>query len=238
MHITPYKTDIFQQGQDLLRFLDGYLTTLHERDVVVVTSKVVALSEDRVVIITDEHTKEKTVKQESDFAIRTEHTWLTIKDGIVMAAAGVDESNANGSIILLPKDSYRSADMVRNYLRKKHHLTHLGVIISDSRTLPLHAGITGIALGYAGFSGLKDYRGTPDIFGRKLKMSRVDVADSLAGAAVFMMGEGDERQPIAVIDGVDVVWIEKVDPRELSIDPRKDLYYPLFEYLSNNPNYS
>ena len=112
------------------------------------------------------------------------------------------------------------------------------MIISDSRTLPLHAGITGIALGYAGFSGLKDYRGTPDIFGRKLKMSRVDVADSLAGAAVFMMGEGDERQPIAVICGVDVVWIEKVDPRELSIDPRKDLYYPLFEYLSNNPNYS
>ena len=37
-----------------------------------------------------------------------------------------------------------------------------------------------MSLGYAGFKGIKDYRGSPDIFGRKFKYSRTNVADGLA----------------------------------------------------------
>lgn len=51
-----------------------------------------------------------------------------------------------------------------------------GVLITDSRTMPLRASIIGVALGYAGFRGIKDYRGQPDIFGRKFHFPRVDIA--------------------------------------------------------------
>lgn len=105
-----------------------------------------------------------------------------------MASAGIDESNANGKLVLLPKDSFKTARFLRDKLRQKYGVRHLGVLITDSRTTPLRAGVTGVALGYAGFRGVKDYRGTPDIFGRKFKFSRTDVADSLATAAVFAIG--------------------------------------------------
>ena len=62
--------------------------------------------------------KVKLIKQESDFAIKTKLTWLTIKDGMVMSSAGIDESNAEGKLILLPKDSFQSAEFNRKELRK------------------------------------------------------------------------------------------------------------------------
>lgn len=63
-----------------------------------------------------------------------------------MANAGVDESNANGKIILLPRDSFKSANALRNYFKKKYSLKNFGVIISDSRSLPLRSGITAAVL--------------------------------------------------------------------------------------------
>jgi F420-0:gamma-glutamyl ligase len=91
--------------------------------------------------------------------------------------------------------------------------------------------VVGVALGYAGFKGIRDYRGTKDLFGRVLKMSRTDVADSLATAAVLEMGEGSERQPLAVITHARIDITEKVDRNELKIALRDDLYYPLFRRI-------
>src|SRR5680860_576227 len=109
-------------------------------------------------------------------------------------------------------------------LQKKFKIKNLGVLITDSRLFPLRAGIVGAAIGYAGFKGVKDYRGTGDIFGRILKLSRTDIADSLATAAVVCMGEGREQQPLALITDAPVVFTEKVNKKELYIDPREDLY--------------
>ena len=146
-------------------------------------------------------------------------------------SSGVDESNANGKIILLPKDSFKTARVLCEKLKKHYRIKDLGVIISDSRLLPLRAGIVGVALGYSGFRGVRDYRGTPDIFGRKLKLSRTDIADSLATAAVLLMGEGAEQQPLAVITKAPVQFTNKTDRNELFIDPREDIYQPLFEEI-------
>ena len=109
---------------------------------------------------------------------------------------------------------------------------NLGILITDSRLLPLRAGTVGVALGYAGFEGVKNYIGKPDIFGRKLKMQKTDVADSLATAAVLCMGEGNERKPLAVITDAPVIFTGKVNKKELVIDPKKDLYAPLFRKLN------
>src|SRR5262249_14849593 len=145
--------------------------------------------------------------------------------------AGVDESNAAGKLVLLPKDSFKAATKIRKTLQKKYGVKNLGVLITDSRLFPLRAGIVGVALGYAGFKGVKDYRGAKDIFGRILKYSRVDVADSLATAAVLEMGEGAEQQPLAVIEGAGVEFAERVNRKELEMDPREDVYAPLFKKL-------
>lgn len=233
MLIKPFKTRVFKEGEELLPFILKYLKKLPENSVLVVTSKIVALAEGRTALFESKRQKIKIIKEESEFTIKTKHAWLTIKDGIVMAGAGIDESNAGyenqRKLILLPKDSFKSASKLRTKLQKIFKVKNLGVLITDSRTGPLRAGIVGMSLGYAGFKGIRDYRGTKDIFGRILKMSRTDVADSLATSAVLCMGEGREQQPLALITNAPVEFTNKINKKELIINPKDDLYLPLFK---------
>ncbi len=231
MKIKAIKTRIFKPRENLLIFMEKYLPSIPERSVLVITSKIVALAEGRLVKYIDAKSKEKIIKTECEFSLQTKYVLLTIKDGVVMANAGVDESNADGNIILLPADSFRAAEKIRKYFCRKYKLKELGVIITDSRCLPLRAGITGVALGYAGFEGLKSYKKTLDIFGRPFKYSRVDVADSLATAAVLCMGEGDERMPLTIIKEAPIKYCEKINKKELKIDIKEDMYGPLFRRI-------
>ncbi len=153
---------------------------------------------------------------------------LTVKDGMAMANAGIDDSNGNGKLILLPKDSYKAAEMLRKELSKRYGIKDLGVLITDSRVAPLRAGVVGVALGYAGFKGLRDYRGKYDISRRKLKFTQTNIADTLSSAAILVMGEGSERQPLAVIEDAPVEFTKKAKRGELVIAPKDDMYGPLF----------
>lgn len=227
----PIRTRVFQEGDNLFAFITDYFKKIPEKSVIVVTSKIVALAEKRTAVAKNVQTKEKMIRKESEFAIPTKYVWLTVKDEMVMASAGIDESNANGKLILLPKNSFKTARDLRNKLRKRYRVKHLGVLITDSRTIPLRAGVTGAALGYAGFCGVKDYRGTPDIFGRKFKFSRTNVADSLATAAVLIMGEGNEQQPLAIIEKTPIEFCDKLHRKELHINIQEDMYRPLFSKL-------
>ncbi|MFA5791700.1 MAG: coenzyme F420-0:L-glutamate ligase [Candidatus Paceibacterota bacterium] len=232
MQIKAIKTRIFSENEDLLKFILKYIKKIHENSVLVITSKIVALSEGRTVEYKNAREKIsekiKLIKRESTFAIKTKLTWLTIKDGMVMANAGIDESNAKGKLILLPKDSFKSADFLRKELKKIFKIKKLGILITDSRIFPLRAGIVGVSLGYSGFKGIKNYIGKKDIFGRVLEMSRTDVADSLATSSVLCMGEGREQQPLALITNAPVEFVDKINKKELLIDIKNDLYLPLF----------
>src|SRR3989344_2776882 len=198
MIVKPIKTRIFKEGENLFSFITKYVESIPERSIIVVTSKILALSEKRTAVIENVHTKIDLIRKESELVIPTRYVWLTVKDGMAMSSAGIDESNANGKLILLPKNSFKAAGLLRKKLLKKYGVKQFGVLITDSRTMPLRAGVTGAAIGYAGFRGIKDYRGTPDIFGRKFKFSRTNIADGLAAAAVLVMGEGNEQQPLAI----------------------------------------
>lgn len=232
MQVKTIKTRIFWENEDLLSFVFKYIKKIPEKSIVVITSKIVALAEGRTkeidLSIPHDKMREKIIKAESEYMLRTKYTWLTIKDGMVMSSAGVDESNADGKIILLPKNSFKTAHLIRKELQKKFKVKNLGILITDSRLFPLRAGVVGAAIGYAGFKGVRDYRGTPDIFGRILKLSRTDIADSLATASVLCMGEGKEQKPLAVISNAPVEFVDKINKKELMIDPREDLYQPLF----------
>jgi coenzyme F420-0:L-glutamate ligase len=230
MLVRPVKTRIFREGESLPDFIQKHIPKLKDGSVLVVTSKIVALAERRTAA-NDTKTKEKFIKSESTFAFPTKWVWLTLKDGLVIANAGIDESNADGKIILLPKDSYKAAAKIRTEMMRRYHIKNLAVILTDSRIWPLRAGVTGVALGYAGMKGLKDYRKKTDIFGRGFKFETVSVADSLAAAAVITMGEGDERIPLAVVSGAPVEFTDRIKKDELKIALADDIYLPFFGKL-------
>ncbi len=237
MQIRAIKTRVFKENEDLIKFILDFIKKIPEKSILVITSKIVALSEGRFVSYASKRklSKEYWVKKESGMVIKTGDTYFTIKDNMIMAAAGIDESNANGKLTLLPKDSYKNAEIIRQALQKKfknkNKLKNFGVLIVDSGFLPLRSGAIGLALGYAGFKGIRNYIGQKDIFGRVLKVSRTDVADSLATAAVLCMGEGREQQPLILITEAPVEFTNKVNKKELRIDPKKDMFYPLMKNL-------
>ena len=234
MTITPIKTRIFLENENLEEFILEHIPLIQEHSIIVVTSKIVALAEGRTSDDDSEESKDRLIKEESDWMMRTKYVWLTLKDGMLVASAGIDRSNANGKLILLPRDSFVAAALLRKNLRTmvRNQLRNFGILIIDSRMLPLRTGALAYAIGYAGFKGVRDNRGKSDIFGRTLELSQSDIADGLASSAVICMGEGAEQQPLCVITDPPVEWTdEPIDPKELVIPPEDDLYRPFFESL-------
>ena len=229
MQVKPIRTEIFKEGDNLPDFIVAHIPKLKNGAVLAVTSKIVALAEGRVVKIKNRKEKEQLIRAESEWQLKVlPNWWLTVRDGTVVVNAGIDDSNADGKTILLPKDSFGSAEIIRKKLRKTYKLKNLGIVITDSRTSALREGVTGVALGYAGFRGVKDYRNDTDIFGRKFKVTQTNIADSLATAATVVMGEGGERQPLAILTDAPVQFCEKVNRKELRIARKYDMYRSLF----------
>ena len=81
------------------------------------------------------------------------------RHGLVMAAAGVDESNtAPGTVVLLPEDPDESARRLRKALRARLGVT-VGVVVTDTFGRPWRAGQTDTAIGAAGVLPVRDHRG-------------------------------------------------------------------------------
>ena len=113
------------------------------------------------------------------------------------------------------------------------NLDNVGVIIIDSKTTPFRWGTTGFSLAHSGFAAIRDYIGKPDVFGRKLEYTKLNVADSLSSMAVLVMGEGKEQTPIAIIEEADIEFQDrnpsKEECKELQIAKEEDLYAPLLQ---------
>lgn len=223
---------ITSRDTDIKKILDRYLPPISERSIVAVTSKIVAICEGRVVKV-DSIYKDTLVKNEADYYLPKEENkyqmFLTIKRGILVATAGIDESNGNGYYVLWPKNPQETANTIRSYLAKKFHLQNVGVMITDSRTTPLLRGVSGMAIAHSGFLALKNYINKPDLFGRKLLVTRANVADGLAGAVVALIGEGNEMTPIAIIEDVPFIQFQKRNPSKnelakLRIPMREDIF--------------
>jgi coenzyme F420-0:L-glutamate ligase / coenzyme F420-1:gamma-L-glutamate ligase len=123
--------------------------------------------------------------------------------GFVMANAGVDHSNVGGGeqVLLLPADPDASAAGIRARLSR---LTGVApaVVITDSFGRPWRRGSCGVAIGAAGLPALVDMRGMPDLFGRKLEVTQVGLADEVAAAASLLQGQADEGQPVVILRGL------------------------------------
>jgi len=71
------------------------------------------------------------------------------------SGAGIDESNSNGYYTLLPDKPFDEAERIWEFLREKHVIQNLGVIVTDSHSQPLRSGAVGISLACGGFIRLK-----------------------------------------------------------------------------------
>ena len=233
MRLSPIKTSVFQLGDDLGSFILTHAQAhLKEGMILAITSKIVSLAENRIVPL-DEVQKSDLVKRESDhyFGEIGYGCHLTIKHGLFIPSAGIDESNAAGAYyILYPQNPFASAKRIYDLIRKELHLTQFGVILTDSHTQPLRRGVIGTCLSYWGFRGVKNMVGQKDLFGRELKMTQVNYADALAVSAVLMMGECAEQTPLAWLEAP-VEFTEKTNPSELMIPIEEDLYFPFFKGL-------
>lgn len=230
MQVTAIKTRIFLPPKDDLWDLLSTIKSLKENSVVAVTSKVVSIGEGRCIPVQNT-TKDEVAIQEADLYLPRESSpggWIlhTIKNNMLVASSGVDESNGAEYLILWPKDPLLSAKRIRSFLRKKFNVKNLGIIITDSRLVPLRRGVVGIAIAYFGFNPIKDYRGTSDLFGRKFIMETSNLPDSLASAAVLVMGEGAESQPLAVISGIPNIEFTTKTDNSLEIAEAEDMFYP------------
>ena len=238
MRAVPIKTKkIRARTGSIFLILDNYVQKMPEGSVLAVTSKIISLCEGRVVGARGTN-KDKLVEDEAEFFLPRKLSrykiMFAIKNGILAPSAGIDESNTDGYYVLWPKDPQKTANEIRKYLAGRFKLKRVGVIITDSKTTPLRWGTSGVSIAHSGFEALKDYIGTPDIFGRKLKMTKANIMDALAASAVLVMGEGKEQTPLAIIEDLPFVKFRSSNPSksellDLKISLDDDLYAPMLK---------
>ncbi|WP_199182993.1 coenzyme F420-0:L-glutamate ligase [Cryobacterium sp. M25] len=194
-----------EAGADLAALIaDAAGSRLRDGDILAVTSKIVSKAEGRQVRAAD---REQAITDETVrvVATRTFPGGMTRivenRQGLVMAAAGVDASNTpDGFVLLLPVDPDASARALCTALHERTSL-RLGVLITDTVGRPWREGQTDIAIGAAGVTVLDDLRGTTDASGRRLDVTVAAVADEIAGAADLVKGK-TSGNPVAVVRGL------------------------------------
>jgi coenzyme F420-0:L-glutamate ligase/coenzyme F420-1:gamma-L-glutamate ligase len=196
-------------GADLAALIAAAAPDLRDGDIVVVTSKVVSKAEGRVSAIPrDQAIEAETVRV---VARRGPTTIAQTRHGLVLAAAGVDESNtAPGTVVLLPEDPDESARRIRKGLQGRLGVT-IGVLVTDTMGRPWRAGQTDNAIGAAGVLPVRDYRGEADTFGNILEVTVAAVADEIAAAADLVKGKS-RGVPAAVVRGLDGLVTEPDGP--------------------------
>ena len=246
MQIIPIKTRVMNPPKDdLYDVLDNFLPPLKEGDVLLITSKILAIHQGLCLPMDEVESKDDLIEKEADVFIPREecpgeYVILALKENTLIASAGIDESNSDGHYILWPKNSSKEARKICEYLKEKFSLKKLAIIITDSHTTPLRRGVSGISIGAYGLDPLKDCRGEKDIFDRDIEMTRTNIVDALAVMGVLVMGEGAEQIPMALIREADFVEFTNEEKyQDLLIPPKEDIFYPLLKnFYPNKKNES
>lgn len=240
MKITAVKTDRVSTGDDLFALIDRALPALADNTILCITSKIISLCEGAVIPKKDVSDKRQLIYDEAEAYIDQQENnpyniCLTIKNSLLIPTAGIDESNGDDVYILYPRDIQKSAAGLWRYLRQKHTIKNLGILITDSHTTPMRRGVTGIGIGWCGFEALFDYVGKPDCFGRPLRVTKINMLDALAASSVFVMGEGSEQTPVALIEQAPKITFQDRPPNaqeiaEITISLENDLYAPVLRH--------
>ncbi|MDO5561644.1 MAG: coenzyme F420-0:L-glutamate ligase [bacterium] len=241
MKIVALQSPVVRLGDDLWSVLKRTLPKkLSEKTVVVVTSKILSLTEGAAVKVqgtTEEIHQQKRAlaKKIADWYIEeTESAYgslITIKERTLVSSSGVDASNADGTLVFWPENLQALTEKIWQWLRQEYRVQEVGVLVTDSHSVPLRLGAIGTVLAYCGFQPLNDKTGEKDLFGRKFQFTRVNVAEALAVAAVLEMGEGAEQTPVALVTAAKSVFFQQHKPTvtelaTIKVEKNQDLFAP------------
>ena len=243
-HVLP-GIPMIEAGDDLAAILLDALERLGlplaDGDLLVLAQKIVSKAEgrliplakvvpgERAVALAKETDKDPRLVQlildESTEVMRTRPGVMIVRHrlGNVGAHAGIDQSNVDHAggecALLLPEDPDASAHALRSAIEERTG-RRLGIIIADSMNRAWRLGTIGGAIGCAGLTVLEDLRGTSDLYGRELKVTIINRADSLAATACLLMGESVQQTPAVLIKGL---------APEQSTQSARDIIRPLAE---------
>jgi len=246
LSLYPIKTPLISPGDDLvaliLKSVKNMGLKLIDGDVIAISSKVLATARGNIVRLSDVNPSEEALEYAGRYSMDPrlvevilgeaeevlggiQGILLTVKDGMLMPNAGVDTSNVmRGHVILLPRDPFKEADDIRRRILEETG-RRVGVIVVDSRVMPLRRGTVGVAVGVSGFRPVKDLRGQRDLYGNVLKYTLHSLADDLASAAHLLMGECRDMVPAVLIRGAPVEMVGRpVDPSEMVVSRDVCLY--------------
>ena len=206
----------FDLFDEITSILSKNKISLKNGDVLVISSKYIAISQGRILdsetVIDSENANQiskkfkikpkfaEVILRESDKIFGGVSGFvITSSDNILAPNAGIDKSNSDGTrLILYPENPYGVAENLKRRIFFEYSI-HVGIIIVDSRLMPARVGTIGVAIACSGLEPVKDLRGEMDLHGNPLKVTFQATADNLASIANHEMGEGSELQPIAVI---------------------------------------
>ncbi|MEW2418793.1 coenzyme F420-0:L-glutamate ligase [Streptomyces sp. NPDC046866] len=209
-------------GDDLARLIADAEPDLRDGDVLLVTSKIVSKAEGRIVRA---DSREEAIDAETVRVVARRGPLRIVENrqGLVMAAAGVDASNTEpGTVLLLPEDPDASAAAIRARLRELRSVD-VGVVVTDTFGRPWRAGLTDVAIGAAGIRVLDDLRGGTDAHGNPLGATVVATADELAAAGDLVKGKA-AGLPVAVVRGLGHLLGEGSSAAELVRPAAEDLF--------------
>ena len=210
-------------------------------DILVVTHKIVSKAEGRVIDLASikpstkairmakEHDKDPRIMElilnESTQILRAKNGIIIseTKHGFVCANAGVDQSNVEGdTAVLLPVAPDESASKLQDAVKKKVG-KEIAVVITDTFGRTFRNGQTNVAIGIAGINPIKSYIGTYDMYGRKLRVTEIAVADEIASAAELVMGKA-EGTPVAIVRGYNFEKASRSSVKSLLRAKERDLF--------------
>jgi coenzyme F420-0:L-glutamate ligase/coenzyme F420-1:gamma-L-glutamate ligase len=225
--LAPRGFPLVKPGDALLPLILANLAengiALADRDLLVVTQKIVSKAENRYVRLSEVTPSPRALEVaglcnkdarfvevvlgESERIVRCAKDVLIVRHrlGFVSANAGIDRSNieaGDAQVLLLPENPDRSAAELHEGIRAATG-ADVGVLIIDSFGRPWRLGTCGVCLGSAGIVALQDYRGRRDLAGRTLEVTEIAQADEVAAAASILMGPSTQALPIVVVRGLD-----------------------------------
>ncbi|MDG6244523.1 MAG: coenzyme F420-0:L-glutamate ligase [Methanolobus sp.] len=238
------KTPLIEPGDNIVQIMIDAMEKqglrFRENDVLIIAESALATSENRLVCLDDIIPGEKARKLAEEYQLDAREmelilqecdemfggvpgAALTITKGTLAPNAGIDGSNApEGYVVLLPKNPQESAARIRREIKEQCGCK-VAVIIGDSRTQPLRLGCVGIALGSSGMVPVEDARGTLDLFGKEMRITRKAVADNLVSAAQLLMGEAGESVPAVLVRDAPVRIVD--DDIEMPLFSRDECMY-------------
>ncbi len=195
---------------------------LQENDILCVASKVVSITENRKLKLSNIKVSETATKIHEKIARKDPRTIQVIIDqtgknddsrleingsyiggwlpnGLRLTSFGVDKIDED-TVILLPENPDESAKRIGQHILAVTG-TNVGVIITDSDGRVDKKGATQLAIGIYGIPPLRVSESVSD--DGKLSRSEETLCDMLAASAALIMGQRGTNKPVVLIRGVE-----------------------------------